>query len=47
MSKAICKNGVYDEGIIRDEVDNIHVFDTYILIFRTDKAQEKRPFQND
>ena len=47
LSKAICKNEVYDEGIIRDEVDNIHVFDTYILIFRTDKSQEKRPFQND
>jgi site-specific DNA recombinase len=47
LSKAICMNGVYDEGIIRDEVDNIHVFDTYILIFRTDKSQEKRSFQND
>jgi len=38
LSKAICKNGVYDESIIRNEVDNIHVFDTYILIFRTDKS---------
>lgn len=47
LSKAICKNGVYDEGIIRNEVDNIHVFDTYILIFRTDGSQEKRSFQND
>ncbi|MDD4680956.1 MAG: recombinase family protein, partial [Clostridia bacterium] len=28
------------------EVDNIHVSDTYILIFRTDGSQDKRPFRN-
>ena len=30
---AICQNGVYDEGVIRNEVDKIQVFDTFILIY--------------
>jgi site-specific DNA recombinase len=47
LSMAICQNGAYDEGIIRNEVDKVQIFDTYILIFRTDGSQEKRPFQND
>jgi len=47
LSIAICQNGAYDESIIRNEVDKIQVFDTYILIFRMDRSQEKRPFQND
>lgn len=47
LIKAICKNGVYDEGIIRNEVDKIQVFDIFILIFHTDGSQDKQPFQND
>lgn len=47
LSMAICQNGAYDEGIIRNGVDKVQIFDTYILIFRTDGSQEKRPFQND
>jgi len=47
LSKAICKNGVYDEGIIRNEVDKIQVFDNYILISRKDGIQDKRPFRYD
>ncbi|MDD2235356.1 MAG: zinc ribbon domain-containing protein [Desulfitobacteriaceae bacterium] len=34
LSKSICRGGAYDESIIRNEVDKIQVFNTYILIFR-------------
>jgi len=37
LGAAIC-HGACDEKIIRNEVDKIRVFDTYILIFRTDGA---------
>ncbi|MGE5630403.1 MAG: recombinase family protein [Caulobacteraceae bacterium] len=47
LSKAVCLSEAYNESIIRNEVDKIQVFDTYILIFRMDRSQEKRPFQND
>ena len=47
LSEAVCQNGVYDESIIRNEVDKIQVFDTYILIFRTDGSWNKRLFRND
>lgn len=47
LCEAICKNGVYYEGTIRNEVDKIQVFVTYILISRTNRTQDKRPFQND
>ena len=42
----VCQDGVYDEGIIRNEVDKIRAFGTYILIFHIDGSQEKRPFRN-
>jgi len=44
--EAVCHNGSYNEGIIRNEVDKIQVFDTYILIFIKDGSQDKRSFQN-
>lgn len=44
LGKAICQNEVYDEGIIRNEVVKIQVFDAYILIFRTGGSQDKRLF---
>lgn len=47
LCEVVCQNGAYDEGIIRNEVDKIRVFDTYILIFRTDGSQEKSTFRND
>lgn len=33
LGVAVCQNGVYDEGVIRNEVDKIRFFDAYILIF--------------
>jgi len=47
LGKAVCQNGVYDEGIIRKEVDKVRISDTFILTFRTDGSQEKRLFRND
>lgn len=47
LGEAICQNGVYDEGIIRNEIDKIRIFDMYILIFRNNWSQEKRLFKND
>lgn len=38
---AVCQNGFYDEGIIRNEVDKIKVLGKYILIFLKDGVQEK------
>jgi len=38
LGLAVCQNGAYDESKIRNEVDKIQVFSTYILIFRTDGA---------
>jgi site-specific DNA recombinase len=32
LSKVICQGGVYNESVIRNEVDKIQVFDTYIMI---------------
>ena len=46
LGEAVCQNGVYDEGVIRNEVDKIQVFDAFILIYCTDGSQEKRSFQN-
>lgn len=43
---AVCQNSAYDEGIIRNDVDKIQAFGTYILIFRMDGSQDKRAFQN-
>jgi len=45
LGAAICRNGTYDESIIRNEVDKIQVFDAYILIYRTDGTQDRRPFR--
>ena len=46
LGAAICKNGIYYEGTIRNEVDKIQVFDAFILILRTDRSREKRLFRN-
>jgi site-specific DNA recombinase len=44
LSKTICQNGVYDESIIRKEVDKIQVFDMFILICYKKGSQEKMLF---
>lgn len=46
LGMAVCRNGVYDESIIRKEVDKIQVFDAFILISHADGSQDKRPFRN-
>ena len=46
LGKAVCKNGVYDEGVARNEVDKVQIFNAFILIFRIDGSQEKRLFRN-
>lgn len=47
LSEAICHKGIYDEGIIRNEVDKVQIFDTIILIFRNNGSQKKVLFQDD
>lgn len=47
MGETVCPNGNYDKNIIRNNIDRIQIFDTYILIFHTDGSQEKRSFQNE
>ena len=47
LKQAICRNGIYDEGIIRNQVDKIQVFDAFILILCADGSQYKRLFRND
>ncbi len=44
LSKSVCQNGIYNESLVRDEVDKIQVFDTYILIIKNNGSQEKRLF---
>lgn len=42
LSEVACQNGPYDERIIKNEVDKIQVFDTFILILLNNGVQEKR-----
>ncbi len=44
LSEFVWHNGIYDEIIVRDEVDKIQVFDTFILIIKNNGVQEKRLF---
>lgn len=45
LGGAVCQNRAYDESIIRNEVDKVQTFDTFILIFRKNGSQKKIPFQ--
>ena len=47
LGQAVCQNEVYDESSIRNEVDKVRIFDTYIIIFRSNGSLEKRLFKND
>ncbi len=44
LGKVVCKNGIYDEGVVRDEVDKIQISDTFVLIIKNNGFQEKRLF---
>jgi site-specific DNA recombinase len=33
LSEAVCENRIYDENIIRNEIDRIQIFDTLVMIF--------------
>ena len=46
LGEAVCRNGVYGEGVIRNEVDKVQVFGAVILISCTDGSHEKRSFRN-
>ena len=37
LSEAVCQDGVYDESIIRNQVDKVQIFDAFILIFHNDE----------
>jgi site-specific DNA recombinase len=46
LAKYVCFNGIYDENIIRNEIDKIHVSDTFIVIFYKNGLKEKKSFLN-
>lgn len=41
LGEAVYKNGIYDEGVVRNGVEKIQVFDTFILMFLDDGSQKK------
>jgi len=44
LGEAVCKNGIYDEGVVRNGVEKIQVFDTFILIIKNNGFHEERSF---
>lgn len=46
LGAAICQNGDHDEGMLKNEVDKIQVFDAFIMISCADGSQDKRLFIN-
>lgn len=44
LSETVCENGDYGEGVIRNEVDRIQVFDMYIITYYKNGAQAKTLF---
>ena len=44
LSAAVCQSGVYDENVIRNEVDKIQVFDEFILIRYKNGVNIHMPF---
>lgn len=42
LGEVVCQSGIYDETVVRNEVDKIQVFDTFILIFLNNGVHEKR-----
>lgn len=45
LGATLCQNGAYDEGIIRNAVDKIQVFDTFILIYYKNGVNIQMPFR--
>nr|WP_278183727.1 recombinase family protein [Ruminiclostridium cellulolyticum] len=41
LTKDVCQNGVYDEGIIRNKVDEIKIFDSYSMVCYKNGGQVK------
>jgi site-specific DNA recombinase len=41
LSEKVCENSIYDESIVRNEIDKVQIFDTSILIFLNNGSQEK------
>jgi site-specific DNA recombinase len=44
ISEKVCENGIYHESIVRNEVDKIQVFNTFVLILRKNGIKVKRLF---
>ncbi|WP_312354008.1 recombinase family protein [Aminipila sp.] len=42
LSEAVCENRIYDENIIRNEIDRIQIFDTLVMIFYKNGSKEKK-----
>ena len=47
LSEAVCENDVYYEGIVRNKVDKIQIFNLYIMICYKNGEQAKILFQKD
>jgi site-specific DNA recombinase len=47
LVEAVCGDGAYDESVIRNKVDNIQIFNTYIMICYKNGSQKKMLFQKD
>ncbi|GAB6170737.1 hypothetical protein JCM15765_02150 [Paradesulfitobacterium aromaticivorans] len=47
IHETVCEDGVYDEGVIRNKVDRIQIFDMYILICYKNGSQAKMLFHKD
>jgi len=45
LGEMVCENGVYNEGIIRDRINRLQVFEACILLFYKKGSQEKMLFQ--
>jgi len=41
LGEVVCQNGVYDEGVVRNEVDRMQIFDMYIMICYKNEKQAK------
>jgi site-specific DNA recombinase len=47
LGEAVCQNGVYDEGIVRNEVDKVQIFDMFIQICNKNGSQEEMLFEKE
>lgn len=47
LGEIVCGNGFYGESVIRNKVDKIQIFNTYIMICYKNWSQEKMLFHKD